>query len=199
MKEPSTLRAKLSAYTAVAGTIAVAYSAKAQIIYTDVNPDVKILLGDTFNLDLNNDSIVDFFIDARKNAAQTWSKVEVTVTSVSNLNAVSATVGSLGYYYPLVLNNGDVINLSNQWIIAYPFATLAFLYSTGLTFGNFLGVEDGYMALKIQVQNMSGQLLYEGTLAGSSHNIDLDRNAFGVILISLKNQSAMVTRKLILD
>ena len=36
------------------------FPAKAQIVYTDINPDTTISYGKEYDLDLNNDGITDF-------------------------------------------------------------------------------------------------------------------------------------------
>src|SRR5262245_30117494 len=52
---------KLKCYSALVSSIVAAnYSAEAQIIYTDVNPDVVILPNNNYLLDMNNDGIMDY-------------------------------------------------------------------------------------------------------------------------------------------
>lgn len=61
-KENSTLGKRLKQYSALTGSLlAIAGTSDAQIVYTDVNPD-KVLssVGDTMQLDLDNDGITDY-------------------------------------------------------------------------------------------------------------------------------------------
>jgi hypothetical protein len=64
MKKTSTLNKKIARYAALTGgAVAVAGAADAQIIYTDINPDVTVSGHQQgFQLDLNNDATVDFTI-----------------------------------------------------------------------------------------------------------------------------------------
>lgn len=88
----------------------------AQIIYTDVNPDstvTRTTLGtNTYSLDINNDGIVDFNINALRTFGcggmfHLYSKVSVK-TLGSNQIAIKDTIGS-GYDNPaLALNLNDI-------------------------------------------------------------------------------------------
>lgn len=61
MKDLSSLRKKLAAYSAMTASVIALASEKSngQIVYTDINPDQDILVGDT-SIDLNNDGFADF-------------------------------------------------------------------------------------------------------------------------------------------
>ncbi len=61
-KENSTLGKRLKQYSALTGSLlAIAGTSDAQIVYTDVNPDrVLSSVGDTMQLDLDNDGITDY-------------------------------------------------------------------------------------------------------------------------------------------
>jgi len=61
MKPSTLLRKKLSSYSAfTAAVIAGVSQAKAQVIYTNLDPDVNLKFGESYILDLNNDGITDF-------------------------------------------------------------------------------------------------------------------------------------------
>ncbi|NQY08395.1 MAG: hypothetical protein HRT71_02640 [Flavobacteriales bacterium] len=76
----SKVQNKLAAYSFVAGsTLAVSLIAKAEIIYTNLDPDTTIL-NDTYFIDLNNDDINDFEFRNVFNAS--WQ--DTTGTGVAN-------------------------------------------------------------------------------------------------------------------
>ena len=58
------LQKRLKAYSAAVAGAAVGISANGQIEYIDIDPDVVIdELGEFYDLDINQDGIVDFRID----------------------------------------------------------------------------------------------------------------------------------------
>lgn len=57
---------KLKSYSALAtGVLAIAGTAHGQVVYTDVNPDRNLVLGDTMNIDMNHDGNIDFLVQMR--------------------------------------------------------------------------------------------------------------------------------------
>jgi hypothetical protein len=61
MKKPTPISKRLAQYTSMAGAFLAASSAHAQIVYTDLNPDVVVdAAHPEFDLDLNNDGNFEF-------------------------------------------------------------------------------------------------------------------------------------------
>jgi hypothetical protein len=162
---------KLASFTAVASAVIAGNSVDAQIVYTDVSPDVVIdtTLG-TYAIDFNNDAAPD---------------VQFNVLHVSGSGTYQASVGTFTYTYSgtyaaagtppgggmqqalvpsgssstmtsavVPLNNGDAINgLANFGTssgIGYDitFSIPAFGYSLPYIGGEFLGVTDKYLGVK---------------------------------------------------
>lgn len=145
-----TLQKKLQSYAALAGALTVPALASGQIVYHDFEPDIAVMAGDSFDLDLNNDGIVDFTLHSFVNAGA-FTKAEVYVNSALDSNAVDASIGPLGYYYPKVLATSDLIDVNNSWIAPIPYATFVINYTTGNAYGNWSGTDNGYMAMRFAV------------------------------------------------
>lgn len=141
------LQKKINSYAALASAMVTPAIVEGQVIYHDFDPDILIVAEDTFALDLNNDGIVDFNLHTFVNAGA-FTKAEVYVNSTQTNNAVDASIGPLGYYYPRVLSNGDPIGQSNSWIAPIPYATFVIAYTTGNVYGNWSGTDNGYMAMR---------------------------------------------------
>lgn len=145
-----TLQKKLQSYAALASVMTVPAAASGQIIYTDLDPDVEITAGTLYEMDLNNDGIVDFRFDVGSNPG-VWTKGEVYVSSSQDMNAVDATIGSLGYYYPRVLATSDPIDENNSWLAPIPYATFVIAYASGAAYGNWGGADNGYMGIRFDI------------------------------------------------
>ncbi len=141
------LQKKLQSYASLAGAMLTPAMVDGQVIYHDFDPDILIVAEDTFALDLNNDGMVDFNLHTFVNAGA-FTKAEVYVNSSQSINAVDATTGPLGYYYPRVLSQGDPIGQTNSWIAPIPYATFVIAYTTGNVYGNWSGTDNGYMGMR---------------------------------------------------
>lgn len=101
------LQKKISAFIVTAMMFSV--SANAQIVYTDVNPDTSMIClnypcYESYNLDLNNDAIVDFTLQTSHNHCQTTfvmsDRKSVSVVSQSgnlaaaNMLYANSSIGS---------------------------------------------------------------------------------------------------------
>ncbi|MEP7128819.1 MAG: T9SS type A sorting domain-containing protein [Chitinophagales bacterium] len=145
-----TLHKKLQSYAALAGAMASPAFVSGQIVYHDFDPDIEVMAGDSFDLDLNNDGIVDFTLHSFINAGA-FTKAEVYVNSALDSNAIDASIGPLGYYYPKVLATSDLIDVNNSWIAPIPYATFVINYTSGNVYGNWSGTDNGYLAMRFLV------------------------------------------------
>jgi hypothetical protein len=158
---------KLAGFTAMAGAVLAGNSADAQIVYTDVSPDVVVDTNNTmYDLDFNNDAIADVsFAVQNVQGAGTYSGLTYTYNGTY---AVAAPAAGGGFQMSLVpgssssmtsavapLNNGDAINagamfnssgatlgvdvLINVPLLAYTYAFQG---------GQFLGVTDKFLGVK---------------------------------------------------
>lgn len=136
------LTKKITAYSAVAGTIiAIAPGVNAQIIYTDIDPDSTLGSNETYNLDLNNDATPDFNILQFESAPV----FEVVGMHALGNNAVLNSGG-----LPTALNTNDPIDVSQSFWQTGSYQALNY-YGTGSVYGNWLGVTDKYLGLRIVV------------------------------------------------
>ena len=140
----------------------ISMNAFTQIIYTDVNPDSTVQATiatqiSSYDLDLNNDGTVDFeirhFYPDPLNAA-----VEL---HPKNGNEVVVFASLLTAKFPVALMKDDTINASNSTINSTRFwlgtAPTFYLNNEAGTIGDWLGVNDRYLGLRI---NLSGQWHY---------------------------------------
>ena len=120
-KENSTLLKKLQQYSALAAPmLATAGLANAQIVYTDIVPDKTLNAdGETYNLDLNNDGLVDYVFFTIVGATYTYAGVYMPFMSAAfaNSNEIVGTVktyptmaGSVKFGFPYKLNLADQID-----------------------------------------------------------------------------------------
>ncbi len=148
MDKKQLLEKRLATYVAMAAAVVAAGDAHGQVVYTDIDPDVSLGADETYDLDLNDDGIVDFVIGNR--TASEFQKAEIYVSSAA-ANAIVGYTGSLGYYYPSALEAGTNIGDGGNWIVPHPYATMLIAYTTGGNFGQFNGVEDKYIGLQFAV------------------------------------------------
>lgn len=177
-----TFEKKLAKYSALAAGVALAGSAQAQIVYTDIN-DTTIMQTDSLMLDLNNDGIADFKIKAEKYSYSSSGSyygytyivklkadfvfVEGTDTINEVLNSYVASSYSSGTYYPKALNLMDSIknkptNNSELWVEdTYGILNGKGYYymkfgsntsSNNIDFGQFDGVMDKYLAFRFGIK-----------------------------------------------
>jgi Secretion system C-terminal sorting domain len=111
------LQSKLKTYSSVAAGVLIASSAGAQIVYTDVNPDVTINnLPSSFDIDMNGDATPDFqikmFNTSSSSSSSGWDVVRVDPMSSSSLNGVQGTS------YVDVLNLNDMISSGQSFIFS---------------------------------------------------------------------------------
>lgn len=149
------LQRKLSAYAATtAGAVALAGSADAQIIYTDVNPDAVVSDTVYYDLDMDGDAVVDF-VFATEGYTTSYGPVNLSMLYVPV--AANAVLGSLymgSYPLPFVMNNGDSISSTNtSWNDGSVNGGLQYL--SVLTpyggYGNWQGQTDKYVGVRFNI------------------------------------------------
>jgi hypothetical protein len=164
MKKNSTLQQKLKSYSAVAGAVAataVVTDANAQIVYTDVNPDLTVTATSTgagFNLDLDNNGVVDFVVGAVSGIFTYTSSSGGTMQFPYNLAfayTAAPTTNMMDTIAPdgftVAHNTNDNISAVNLWdnsgqfTLGYDFTTVSAVY------GQWPGATDKYLALKFDI------------------------------------------------
>ncbi|MDQ3046445.1 MAG: T9SS type A sorting domain-containing protein [Bacteroidota bacterium] len=149
---------KLKSYSALAGTLAATGTVNAQIIYTDVAPDVIVSTsGMGVQIDLDNGGIIDFTIGMASGVTTSSYAYNEVISNVPQnaINAVSqnGTIGAAPAY-PLnaahVLN--DTIGPGNTWATdTAQFAARVYPASTSYNFGNWVGATNNYFGFRFKL------------------------------------------------
>jgi hypothetical protein len=153
---------KLKTYSAMAGTFAAAMnSADAQVVYTNVTPDSTLNAGEMFNLDLNNDAIVDFkLLQKSGNYPYMGFYVSYDAVAVYALNAPNAIDTMPGTGMPAAFNAGQSVDQSLTWIDSAqaalqspPFSNIlaGYIPLAAQGGGNFLGENGKFLPLRFDV------------------------------------------------
>lgn len=145
------LQNKLKAYSLAAGAVAAvgaASEADAQVVYTDVDPDITISVQETDSilLDLNNDDSFDFTI--YKTTAGDGTEA-IRVRPVDG-NEVLGVTSYSAYFLAYALDAGATINDgAGAWngTLNDGMMTLAW----GSAYGYWAGVTDKYLGLRFNV------------------------------------------------
>lgn len=151
------LNKKLKSYSALAGTLitAGATTADAQVMYTDVSPDVVIdSLTGPYGLDLDNNAVIDFGLQI-SHGTYIYGTVAViydyglaSQQVVGNLTDTAATGDTRAH----VIN--DPINASLLWDNAATYGLLSLVFQppfTAYNSGNFIGATDKYIGFKFKI------------------------------------------------
>jgi hypothetical protein len=159
MKKNSTVQKKLRSYSAMAGTLVAAVnSADAQtIVYTDVSPDAVLGSSGVYNLDLNNDAVVDFKITQQSGLYYGYFSYDaIGVFPQAANNAVDTAVGGS----PSALNINMTVDASLNWLDSAQLTAITPPTANGLaltvpmfavTAGNFLGQNGKFLPLRFRV------------------------------------------------
>jgi hypothetical protein len=168
---------RLKAYSALSSGVLLASVAGAQIVYTDVNPDVTINSTNShYDVDMNNNSTPDFrllHVPISSVVNTTMYGIPITVNVNGDAIAVGAgtnalvgftsTINSSTVYVPAALALNTPINATASWqtnTASYGTQTLAVKvditipalgYSGTETGGDWLGQTDKYLGVKFSV------------------------------------------------
>ena len=158
MAKTTSLSKKLKSYSAVAGALAAASgAAHAQIIYTDVNPDITVGAAGIYNLDLNNDGLLDFTLQQRSGTIYTFIQYDVvgvnpefTLNAVDTLGSEAAHAADAGFTIDSTLNWVDSTVIGTQFPpTAAGLAAVIPGFGSG---GNFLGQNGKFLPLRFYVE-----------------------------------------------
>ncbi|HEX8517319.1 MAG TPA: T9SS type A sorting domain-containing protein [Bacteroidia bacterium] len=159
MKNTSTIQKKLKTYSALAGTIAAAVNTVSaqSVVYTDVTPDSVLGIGGIYNLDLNNDAVVDFELVQRSGLYASFFTYDAIGVFPRGANAVD-TSGGNGTATALDVNMQ--IDSSLNWLDSTEMAAITPPTANGLALvvpafsisgGNFLGTMGKFLPLRFEV------------------------------------------------
>lgn len=148
---------KLTAYSAMAAAImAHGYDVKAEVVYTDFE-DVTLEIGDAYDLDLDDDGVLDFdfSVGSITGPYGTWSFGTAFGMFSGGGGTQNQIIGYTGTYYNYAsnLNAGDEIGPDGPWLSAtdvYNHAVLASNFYSN-TFGDFPGAGEGYIGVQFEI------------------------------------------------
>lgn len=177
LEHPEQLTKKIKAYSVVAGVvIAFAPEVSAEIHRTNIDPDLTFTNdGSVYNLDLNNDGLVDFRIHLlaynyyNPNCQNASDIGEVFIEPFSNnaVNALQTTFsnpsgGIYNVYTANAINKFGAINKDLNWVNNNFYSSSSYIlmgadfYAASfgniywdLQIGPWLGVSDKYLGLKL--------------------------------------------------
>lgn len=168
---------KLAAYSALAGGfLLTGLQADAQLIYTDLDPDETIGLGDSYELDINDDGSTDFeflinsftipsFFYSISNPSVLWdgliNRAMIYPDGGNSVYAATATgTGGSTFAYPYAMNNGDIVDEdlnfngnSSQFlglylsVVDYPGAGSNYPF---INYGNWVNANNKFLGLKFE-------------------------------------------------
>lgn len=168
MKKSTPLSERIKNYSLFSSAmLASSLVADAQVIYTDISPDLDIFL-DSYSLDLNNDGITDFVVSAHgflTTFSQGWGVAEI-------VGAPGNEVAEYFSSYAKPIGYGENIGPGQQWYFYGILRYWSSAYVTSHTYGYFDNSPD-YVGLHFMVD---GQMHY-GWLRLSVYN-----NANGFVL-----------------
>jgi hypothetical protein len=178
MKHLDKTTKKLASYSAFAAAFTVsANEAHAQLVYTDIDPDETIGIGDSYELDLNDDGNTDFqftintftipsFFYTTGTAGLMFDAVIPRMLvypdggNSVNASTVSGVYGST-FAYPYVMDNGDVVDddlnfKSNSTQFMGIYLSVADFPAEGsvypfANYGNWPNKSNKFMGLKFEV------------------------------------------------
>lgn len=142
----------------MAGTLAAAVNtAGAQnIVYTDVTPDATLGVSGIYNLDLNNDAVIDFKIEQRSGLyASYFSYDAIGVFPMAAFNSLDTINGAA-----TAMNINMTIDANLNWVDSAQLAAIVPPTANGLalnvplfgiTDGNFTGQNGKFLPLKFRV------------------------------------------------
>jgi Secretion system C-terminal sorting domain len=165
------LQSRLKTYSSVAAGVLVASSAGAQIVYTDVNPDVTLnTFPNSYNIDMDGNTITDFSLALYSTSISTFHKNQVFFNPAVSTNSF---ITSNSYVGVLNLNSaigptGSFENLGFHRNMAsfYSFTGGGNTYS--YTKGNWTGSNtDKYIGVKFDISGSAhyGWIRLDASLA----------------------------------
>jgi len=150
------LENKLKTYSALAtGVIAIGVNADAQVIYTDVNPDITQTTIGSYQLNLNNDTAVDFHID-RLTYVSGSNNIDHVIVDGANSNELLTNMqpisSSSSYILAKALNTNNLIDSNETIWESFGFMNAQGIYSGNpVNLGNWQGVTDKYLGLRFKI------------------------------------------------
>lgn len=150
MKNNLLLNSKLGAYTALACSFVAGQQAEAQMVYTNVDPDVLINSGENYDFDLDSDGNDDFgFTNVL------YSGIGAMNVLIEGPGGIAGYIGSiLGSTFPFVsvLDDGDVVDNALNWYSTSGGAPLLWgSFAVVYSLGPWNNVTDKFVGLRFKI------------------------------------------------
>ncbi len=118
----------------------------AQVVYTDVVPDYEIPENSNYDIDINNDGIIDFEIDYEY--IYQWERKNHIIKIIAKgLNQVAVSNESAS-----VFSDDELIDENLNW--SSEDEVLMFSENPFEKIGNWIGVEKGYLGVRIKIDQV---------------------------------------------
>jgi hypothetical protein len=151
------LQNKLKAYSSLATTAALLapLAVSGEIVYTDIDPDVTLAVGETYEVDFNGDAVIDVTIGLTSGTSSSGNIYQnIAFADGGGNGSVAGSTASFGaiFYFPQTYGAGASIGGSADWQPANAFGSLNYLTSVGgvpaYFGGNFSNQSDKYLAIR---------------------------------------------------
>lgn len=154
----ATLNLKLKKYSAAAAAVAAAAPAIGQVVYTDLVPDIGLTTGAQYNMDLNADSVIDFYFSHFMQTGTYYGGlINYSINAGGMLPAsgngfvgATSTIGTMvsGLYAGVPI--GSSLSFLSGYGLLGGYAVVSGIYSTSLPVGDFNPVER-FAALRFDI------------------------------------------------
>ncbi len=200
---------KYGTMAAAVTAVAAVSDADAQVMYTDINPDETYSThGDSYDLDLNGDAIIDFqILQATSGYNSAYNAVLAFPNSAYSTNNI---MGSLFYSVipmPYALNAGTPIGASGNFPSgAYSTNFLAYVYQGTGVYANWNGQSDKYLGLRfdisgsthygwarLSVASGSGSFTIKDYAYEATAGVSIDAGDMGVSIEEFANSNLIKT------
>jgi len=167
------LTKRLAQYGAMSAAVMAGADANGQVVYTDVDPDLTLQVGDLFSLDFESDTFED--VEVRNPDGLAGGNAAIAFPSSGG---AFAGFTSGGYEYPLLMASGDVIDAATGYTTTGVRGDLNYYgcaYSNSQWYGD---VTDGYLGVR-----------FISLTSGTTHYgwVRLDTDVNGDNLITIKD------------
>ena len=186
------LQQRIADYAKLAGAVAAAapIAVSAQGVYTDVEPDSTLILGDLFDVDLNGDGAGDMVLAVISNTFTYGGSAvyqNFAVASGYGAGSFAGTVqvfGGSNFYFPEAYAAGVDVDETLEWQANSAFGSMNYVTSFGgvpsYSGGNFENVSDRYLAVRFPAGTdiHFGWIRMDAGVAGPSNFITVKDYAF---------------------
>ena len=169
------LSKRLAQYGAMSAAVMAGADANGQVVYTDVDPDVTLQVGDTFSLDFEGDTFED--VNISNPDGLTGGNAAIVFPSSGGAFAGFTSAGGT-YDYPFLMAQGDVIDAATGYTTTGDRGDLNY-YGCAYSNSQWCGdVTDGYLGVR-----------FVSLTTGTTHYgwVRLDTDVNGDNLITVKD------------